>query len=283
MSIQKVKDMLKRAAYKGYGIPAINVFNYESIAWAVRAAELENMPIIVQFWPGMSDLIPMPVVADIANRLAMKAKVPVGIHLDHSNKYETAVEAIENGFSSVMIDGSSLSYEENITLSTETVRFAHAAGVDVEAELGHVGSALEENELHSRNFTNPEQAAEFVVRTGIDSLAVAVGNGHGDYLRMPELDFTLIRKLRKCVKVPLVMHGGSGIPAEQMQAAVRCGVSKFNIATEYEKIFFDSMRGYIEQAQPHQYYFKGLETVQEPCVNFIREKIRMLNPDNSVQ
>ncbi|WP_230399307.1 class II fructose-bisphosphate aldolase [Novisyntrophococcus fermenticellae] len=281
MSLQKVNDMLKKATDKGYGIPAMNVFNYESIAWAIQAAEQEDMPIIVQFWPGMSSFIPMPVVVDIAKRLATEAKVPVGIHLDHSNRCEIAVEAMMSGFPSVMIDGSSLPYEENVALSAETVRFAHAAGVDVEAELGHVGSALEEGDLHSSNFTDPEQAAEFVRRTGVDSLAVAVGNGHGDYVRMPELDFELIKKLRKNVSVPLVMHGGSGIPTDQMQNAVRCGVSKFNIATEYEKIFFDSMKAYIGQVQPHQYYFEGLETIKEPCINFVRDKIRMLNPDHS--
>ncbi|HHV10878.1 MAG TPA: class II fructose-bisphosphate aldolase [Clostridiales bacterium] len=280
MSLERANTLLKRAAEQGYGIPAINVFNYESIAWAIEAAEKEDMPIIIQFWPGFSTFIPMAQIVSITRELAEKVKVPVALHMDHSNSYEMAVSGIMSGFPSVMIDGSSRPFEENVKVSADVVRCAHAVGVDVEGELGHVGDGMKEDDLCTDHFTDPDQAEEFVQRTGVDFLAIAVGNGHGDYVRMPQLDFDRIKELRGRLSVPLVMHGGSDIPADQMQHAVRCGMSKFNIATEYERTFHNSMKSYLDHAEPHRYYYDGLQEIKEPCVQFVRSKIRMLNPDN---
>lgn len=280
MPLEKMRTLLSRATRQGYGIAAINVFNYESIAWAIRAAEAENMPIIIQFYPGFSSFISMPLVAQTARFLGESASVPVAVHLDHSNTYDIAVSGLGAGFPSIMVDGSALSFSENSTLTADVVRCAHVLGVDVEAELGHVGSGLEEADMQEDHFTDPTQAEAFIRITGADALAIAVGNGHGDYIRTPVLNFDRIKALRSCLRVPLVMHGGSGIPTAQMQQAVRCGMSKFNIATEYQQAFQTAMQNFLAQAAPHQYYFHGLMAIEESCIQFVREKIRMLNPDN---
>ncbi len=280
MSLEKESILLKRATDHGYGIPAINVFDYESISWAIEAAEAENMPIIIQFWPGLSKFISLTQIVLITKELAHKASVPVALHLDHSNSYEIAMSGMVSGFPSVMIDGSSKPFEENVKLSADVVRCAHAVDVDVEAELGHVGSGMEENDLCIDHFTDPDKAEEFIDRTCVDSLAIAVGNGHGDYIRTPELDFERIKELRSRLSIPLVMHGGSDIPSEQMKNAVRCGMSKFNIATEYERTFHNSMKYYLNNAKPHHYYLDGLQEIKSSCIDFVHDKIQMLNPDH---
>ena len=281
MSLVKVSDLLKHATENKYGVPAINVFNYESIAWAIKAAERENMPIIIQFYPGFDVHMPMHIVAMIAKDLAAKATVPVAVHLDHSASYEIAVSGLGAGFPSVMVDGSALPFEENVKLTAEVAKAAHVMGVDVEAELGHVGSGMSEDDLtNTDHFTDPKQAVEFVERTGCESLAIAIGNGHGHYVKTPELDFDRIKELRRVLDVALVMHGGSDIPVEQLQEAVRCGMSKFNIATEYQRAFTNSLEAFQKENTRRDYIYGALRSMEEPCIAFVQEKIRILNPNN---
>ena len=229
----KVNEILQHAWKHKYGVAAINTLNYETIKCAVAAAEAERVPVILQFFPGLDKYIPLKYIADMAVDMARKASVPVAVHLDHSASYEIALGGIRDGFPSVMVDGSALPFEENVALTKEVARAAGVFGVDVEAELGHVGIGMKLEDISNSDlFTDADQAAEFVERTGCGSLAIAVGNAHGDYIQEPNLDFDRIAKIRQAVSVPLVLHGCSGIPDWQMQRAVNLGMSKFNIATE---------------------------------------------------
>lgn len=281
MPLARVSELLKDATEKKYGIPAINVFNYESVKWAVMAAEEEKMPIIIQFYPGFSEAIATDEICTIAKKLAKKSAVPVGVHLDHSNKYEIAVNGIAAGFSSVMVDGSALPFEENVQLTSDVTKCAKAMNIDVEAELGHVGSGMSNDDLTNKDFfTNPKQAVEFVERTGVDSLAIAVGNGHGDYIKTPELDFERIKELREKLSIPLVMHGGSDIPVEQLIKAVNCGMAKFNIATEYQRAFYNHMKHFIMNNEKKSVsIYQAIRYLERPCIEFVKEKIRLLNPN----
>lgn len=281
MALAKVKNILKHAEENGYGVPAINVFDYNSIKFAIMAAEESRMPLIIQYFPGLSVHAPLVDIRNMAVSMAQRATVPIAVHLDHSKSFDIAVSGLAAGFPSVMVDGSALSFEENIKLTADFARHAHAMDVDVEAELGHVGSGKNEEDLSNTDFfTDPQQAKEFISRTGADSLAIAVGNAHGTYVRTPELDFDRIARLREVLNVSLVMHGGSDIPDEQLIRAVRCGMSKFNIATEYQRIFYSSMEKYFEDKTHFGAYFKALREIERPCIDFVKNKIAVLNPNH---
>ena len=280
MPLAKVKDLLVHAQEHGYGVPAINVFDYNSIKFAAMAAEEARMPLIIQYFPGFDVHAPLADIRDIAVAFARRASVPIAVHLDHSRSFEIAVSGLGAGFPSVMVDGSALPYEENVSLTAEVARCAHAMGVDVEAELGHVGVGMNlEDMTDAARFTDPDQAVDFVSRTGADSLAIAVGNAHGNYIRTPELDFDRIRKLREVLDIPLVMHGGSDIPDDQLARAVRCGMSKFNIATEYQRAFYNNMKEFFADGSNAGAYFKALRAIERPCIDCVKSKIDVLNPD----
>ena len=281
MSLVKVKDLLAHAQEHGYGVPAINVFDYNSIKFAAMAAEEAKMPLIIQYFPGFDVHAPLIDIRNIAVAFARRATVPIAVHLDHSKNFEIAVSGLGARFPSVMVDGSALPYEENVALTLEVARCAHAMGVDVEAELGHVGVGMNlEDMTNTDHFTDPDQAVDFVKRTGADSLAIAVGNAHGNYIRTPELDFDRICKLREVLDIPLVMHGGSDIPDDQLARAVRCGMSKFNIATEYQRAFYNNMKDFFADESNSGAYFKALRALERPCINFVKSKIDILNPDH---
>lgn len=281
MSLVKVKDLLAHAQEHGYGVPAINVFDYNSIKFAAMAAEEAKMPLIIQYFPGFDVHAPLIDIRNIAVAFARRATVPIAVHLDHSKNFEIAVSGLGARFPSVMVDGSALPYEENVALTLEVARCAHAMGVDVEAELGHVGVGMNlEDMTNTNHFTDPDQAVDFVKRTGADSLAIAVGNAHGNYIRTPELDFDRICKLREVLDIPLVMHGGSDIPDDQLARAVRCGMSKFNIATEYQRAFYNNMKDFFADESNSGAYFKALRALERPCIDFVKSKIDILNPDH---
>ncbi|MCI9552354.1 MAG: class II fructose-bisphosphate aldolase [Acutalibacter sp.] len=279
MPLVKVKDLLAHATENHYGVAAVNVFNYETVKWVAQAAGQENMPVIIQLYPGFSDYIELRHVASIARAFAEESPVPIAVHLDHSASYEIAVGGIKAGFPSVMVDGSALPYEENVAVTAAVVRTAAVFGIDVEAELGHVGSGARLDDIvNADHYTNVDQAVEFVQRTGCGSLAVAVGNAHGEYVQKPNLDFARIAALRKALPVPLVLHGCSDIPHEQLQESVRLGMSKFNIATEYFRACGASIAASVEKAQKGGFPGLMMDAAQG-AIDFVRGKMRLLNPD----
>lgn len=280
MSLVKVNEILRHAWKHKYGVAAINTLNYETIKCAVAAAEAERVPVILQFFPGLDKYIPLKYIADMAVDMARKASVPVAVHLDHSASYEIALGGIRDGFPSVMVDGSALPFEENVALTKEVARAAGVFGVDVEAELGHVGIGMKLEDISNSDlFTDADQAAEFVERTGCGSLAIAVGNAHGDYIQEPNLDFDRIAKIRQAVSVPLVLHGCSGIPDWQMQRAVNLGMSKFNIATEYFAAMYRSLDEVIQATEHKADGIRLMLGAAKGMTEFVVNKIRLLNPN----
>lgn len=280
MSLVKVNELLQHATEHHYGVAAINTINYETISCAIAAAEAERVPVIIQFYPGLDQYIPLSHIAYMAKDLARKASVPVAVHLDHSASYEIAVGGIRDGFPSVMVDGSARPFEENLAMTKAVVETAAVFGVDVEAELGHVGNAQILDDLtNADHLTDPDKAVEFVEKTGCGSLAIAVGNAHGNYIQTPNLNFDRIRELRKAVSIPLVLHGCSGIPDEQMQEAVNLGLSKFNIATEYFAAMYRSLDQGIEASGHDGNGVQLLFTARQGMIDFVASKMRLLNPN----
>ena len=280
MPLAKVNDILKHATENKYGVAAVNMFTFETIKYAIQAAEEEKVPIIIQYFPGLEGHMANKYVSYIAKDLAEKASVPVGVHLDHSRNFEIAVAGIRDGFPSVMVDGSALPYEENVALTKSVVETAAVFGIDIEAELGHVGSGANIDDIqNSDHYTNVDQAVDFVQRTGCHSLAVAVGNAHGTYIVTPNLDFDRIKALRAKLPIPLVLHGGSDIPDWQMQEAVNQGMSKFNIATEYDRAFFNALKNTDYEGMQRASGRAVMVGIEDAMVSFVKSKIRLLNPN----
>jgi len=275
LPLAKAKDILEYAHENNFGVLSVNVFNFESIKWVIDAAELEGSPIIAQFYPGFENYVPSQTIVAITTALAEAANVPVGVHLDHSFNYETAVKGIKDGFGSVMIDGSSLDYEANVELTRSVIKTARVFGAGVEAELGHVGSGKNIADFTNEDFfTDADQAKDFVEKTGCDFLAVAVGNAHGAYAQKPNLDIKRIGAIRGAVSVPLVLHGGSDIPDDQITEAANRGICKFNIATEYFREASRVIKALDENKSEN--YFGMMKNAGEPAVEFLRKKIRLV-------
>jgi len=273
--LYKSAELMMDARKRGYGVPAYNTYNYETTRMVFEAAERAGTSVIIMLYPGMG--MPADAFADMTKRLGEKIKVPYALHLDHSPSFEVCMQFIHAGFTSVMIDASKLPFAENVAATRKVVEAAHAMGVDVEGELGMVGR----NEAVNRSlFTQPEEAVAFVEQTGIDTLAVAVGNSHGLYIEEPELDIPLIRNINEATKVPLVMHGTSMIPVDQLKDAVRAGITKTNIATEYWRYYKEVITKNAADADAPKIISAFMNTAHEPVTEFIAEKMRMLNPDN---
>ena len=275
MGLMDVKSILKMADENRFAAAAIDVFDYQSAHWVVEAAERENMPVLLMFYPDMSWFIPFSTMAAIAVDLARQAKVPVGVHLDHGKSYEIAVGGIAAGFPSIMYDGSARPFEENLSVTASVVKCAHLLGVDVEAELGTVGQGSKEDFCNEELYTKPEMARDFVAGTGVDSLAVAIGNSHGHYVCEPHLDIRRLDEINKTIDTPLVLHGGSGIPAEQMIESVKYGINKVNIGTE----FFEKCKNCIAAHMGEDgFVLDHYKEAGEEVIDFVRGRIARINP-----
>ena len=271
----KSAELMADAAKRGYGVPAYNTFNYETTKMVLEAAERAGTSVIIMLYPGMG--MPADAFADMTKRLGEKKKVPYSLHLDHSSSFEQCMQFIHAGFSSVMIDASKKPFAENVATTRKVVEAAHAMGVDVEGELGMVGRA----EAVNRDlFTQPDEAVAYVEQSGVDTLAVAVGNSHGIYIEEPELDIPLIRSIRDAAKVPLVMHGTSMIPIDQLKDAVRAGITKTNIATEYWMYYKEVITKNAVSDNAPKIISALLDSAHESVTEFIAAKMRILNPDN---
>ncbi len=255
-----LNDVLLDAKRRKYGVGLFNAVNLELARGIIQAAEQTGSPVIMGTAEVLFPYGPLEEVSYYLLPMAKKANVPVVIHLDHGLKKETCIKALELGFSSIMYDCSTDPYEINVKKVKEMADIAHSYGATIEGELGHVGdnegSAEGNSKLEdpSRFYTDPKQAKDFVEKTGVDALAIAVGTAHGAYKLPPKLDFERIRTIARTVDVPLVLHGGSGLTDQDFQKAIECGISKINIftdinvaAVEAEFRAFDSMnKGIID-------------------------------------
>lgn len=242
-----LSELLKDAKEGQYAVGAFNVPNLEAIRGVIQAAEELNSPVILQHAEVHENLIGLEEIGPIMLQYARAAKVPVAVHLDHGATFEMCVKAIRMGFTSVMYDASSKEYEVNLAESKEIVKIAHAAGVSVEAELGHIftsavgggegrgSDSSEDYENLEDVYTDPDLAKEFVEETGVDCLAIGFGTVHGIYLKEPKLDLNRISQIKGKIDVPFVMHGGSGVSEENYRIAIKNGICKINYYTYMNK------------------------------------------------
>ena len=232
-----MNDVLLPAKKGGYGVGFFNAVNVEMARAIIETAEELRAPVMVGTAEILLPAMKLARVAEYLIPMAEKASVPVCVHYDHGLTFEKCMQALELGFTSIMYDCSTAPYEENIEKVAEMVKICHAMGRTVEGELGHVGDNAGAGKLENPSdyFTDPETAADFVKRTGVDSLAVAVGNAHGDYAFPPKLDFERIRVIAEKTGIPLVLHGGSGLSDTDFKTAVKEGVAKVNIFTDIDK------------------------------------------------
>ncbi len=241
-------ELLQPAYEGGYAVPSFCAWNAEVAETILQVAADLQAPVILMSGPGEFLLNSPDTLAKVCGAIASKYSVPVALHLDHGDSLQTVQQCLEAGYSSVMLDYSTRSYEENAAGMKQVVAMANSRGVTVEGEIGAVGkvddSTVEGSE-HS-TLTDPEQAARFAQETGIDALAVSIGNAHGIYTKLPVFDFERLATIRKAVGIPLVLHGGSGTQPEYIKQAVALGMAKINIASELCKAFRDS---YAEQHQ----------------------------------
>ena len=254
MALVKMKDLLRRAEEKNIGCGAFSVGNMEMVRGAIRAAEELDTPIILQIAEVRLKNSPLHLMGPMMVQAAKEAKVDVAVHLDHGLTFETVDKALELGFTSVMLDASTLPFEENIARVKAVVEKARKYSATVEAELGLVGGSEDGSCDHGIRCTDPDDAVVYARETGIDSLAVAIGNAHGNYPVAPTLAFDVLEKIHEKVDIPLVLHGGSGITDKDFQRAISLGIRKVNIATASFNSLTAHVEKYMESTDKHNFF-----------------------------
>ena len=293
------KDLMVPARKNGYAIGAFNVQNLESMSAIAEAATEEKSPVIMQITPSVIKYAGLAYISNLVKTAAQLAPVPVAMHLDHGDSFETAVKCVEAGFSSVMIDGSFLSFEENVAVTKRVVSVAHPKGVSVEAELGKL-AGVEERSVAEKDaiLTDPEAATEFVEKTGVDTLAVAIGTSHGAYKFKSEakLDLERLKVISEKISIPLVLHGASsvpqglvekankygaeltgakGIPEDQYLKAIPLGIAKINIDTDLRLAFTATVREVLTNTPKNFDPRKILGPAREAMKEVAKGKMRL--------
>ena len=276
------REITRDALQRHYAVGAFNCLSVENVMGAVAAAEELHSPIILQLAEVQFPEAPMELMAPVFLRAARDAKVPVAVHLDHGRSIETCIRAVREGFTSVMFDGAELPFEENAEQTRLVVRLAHAAGVDVEAELGRVGDTGFGGEGTAAAapdvFTDVEESARFIARTGTDALAIAIGNLHGRYTATPRLNIARLREIHARNAVPLVLHGGSGTSEEDFKACIRNGICKINVATAIQIAAAEAVAEYLARGGSPGYI--GIKRrIIEASQRAVAEHIRLFESD----
>lgn len=274
------KDLFKKALRGKYAIGAFNTSNFEITRAIIETAEKLKSPVIIETSEKEMGHVGADVVYAEVAVLAKAASVPVVLHLDHGKSFESIRDAVRAGYTSVHIDGTLLSFEENINLTKAVTIFAHNNNIFVEGEVGHIGGTSLHHQdkkikLSEKDLTCPNEAAEFTKKTKIDILAVAIGNVHGIYQDPPKLDFKRLSSIVELTKKPISLHGGSGIPKNQIKKAIELGVVKINVNTELRVAFKEGILSefdiYPDEVVPYKYLPKGAEAVAKA----VEKKIRL--------
>lgn len=287
-----LNELLKDAKEKKYAVGAFNVPNLEAIRAVIQAAEELGSPVILQHAEVHENLISLDEIGPIMLQYAKAAKVPVAVHLDHGASFEMCVKAIRLGFTSVMYDASSKEYEVNLAESKEIVKIAHAVGVSVEAELGHIftsavgggegrgSDSSEDYEDLEDVYTDPDLAKAFVEETGVDCLAIGFGTVHGIYLKEPKLDLNRILQIKEKIDVPFVMHGGSGVSEENYRTAIKNGICKINYYTYMNKAAGKVLQEELENFSGDSVFFDELSlSATEAMKNNVKAAMEIfMNP-----
>lgn len=224
--------VLKRAQKEGYAVGLFNTTDTDMLQAAISAAEEMRSPIIIGTAEVLLPYGELKLIAPSIIDSAKRASVPVVVHYDHGLTFERCIEALQLGFSSVMFDGSTKEYEDNVKETREIVKIAHSMGASVEGEIGHVGEALTGDDMLTDMYTTPREAIKYLEATGVDALAIAIGTAHGVYKKKPLLNVDRLKEIRKAVDVPLVLHGGSGLSDDDFKNTIREGIAKVNIFTD---------------------------------------------------
>lgn len=273
-----LKEILEIAENNSCAIGMFNATGFDSLQAVIKGAEELNQPVIIAHAEVHNVYNDISMVAPAMIAMAKNAKVPVCVHLDHGESMEMIDKALELGFTSVMIDASALSYQENLSLTKQVVKKAHALGVSVEAELGRLvtgeaGSEAKNVTLKAEDYyTDPNEAAEFVKETGIDALAIAFGTAHGFYTAQPKLDFGVIERVRKATGIPLVMHGGSGVSTEGFRKAIESGIRKINYYSYMSKAGYLAAEQLIKENKTkylHDLEYAAMKAMKEDVKNAI--------------
>ncbi len=277
MSLVTVKELLQKAEKGGYAVGAFNCNNMEIVQAIVQAAEAENAPVIIQASQGAIKYAGLDFIVGLVNIAAGKATVPVALHLDHGTDFVQVVRCIKSGFTSVMYDGSKLPLEENIMMTKKVVEIAQAVGVSTEAELGKIGGTEDDVRVSDKEamMTDPQEAKVFAESTGVDALAVAIGTAHGQYKFEPKLDFARLVKIKELVDIPIVLHGSSGVPDQDIKKAISLGVRKVNIDTNIREAFVRGVHEVVRNKPQEIDPRKILGPAKEKMAEIIREKIRL--------
>lgn len=274
VTLKKVIDMAENG---NFCIPAFNVYNMETVMGVAEAAEELRAPVIMQVYPRLFNEEVGYYLAPVILAAAKKMTVPVCFHLDHGPSEYEVIKALRSGASGIMLDGSEHSFEDNVALTKHIADICGTVGVQVEGELGHIGSV---NDDAMDEFTNPDDAAEFVRRTGVACLAVLIGNAHGHYKKPPKLDIERVKAIRKATGgIPLVLHGGSGIPDDQVKAAVAAGIRKMNIGTDVCCAFADGAKAELENPGRSLAVDMFMKPSIESVKRLAEEKIRLVGAD----
>lgn len=267
MPLVTSKEMLSKAQKGGYAVGAFNAENMEMVKAIIQAAEELKAPVMIQTTPSTVKYGTVETYAAIVAAEAAKASVPVCLHLDHGSSFELAMQAMHAGYTSVMIDGSKLDFEANIAETKRVADVAKALDIPCEAELGKVGGKEDDLEAEADTNTDPQEAKEFVERTGVDSLAVGIGTAHGVYKGEPKLQFDILSQIREVVDIPLVLHGTSGVPDEAVEECIKRGICKVNYATDLRIAFTNGLNKYLAEnpdtIDPKKYSAAGREEVKK--------------------
>jgi len=301
MSLLTNKDLMDKGRKDGYAIGAFNINNMEILEAIVMAAEEEQSPVIIAASEGAIDYAGIDMLVSMVCTAANGHNIPMSLHLDHGKDFEVAKRCVDAGFTSVMIDASSLPMEENIAVTRKVVEYAHARGVSVEAELGRLAGIEEHVSVEARDafFTNPQDAIEFVKQTEVDSLAIAIGTSHGAYKFKgePRLDFTRLNEIAGLVSIPLVLHGASGVPEdilalcqqygaqlpgakgvpnESISEAVKMGIAKVNIDTDLRLAFTGAVRKVLAEKPEAIDPRKILGPARDLMKDVVKRKMKLL-------
>ncbi|WP_027416590.1 class II fructose-1,6-bisphosphate aldolase [Aneurinibacillus terranovensis] len=274
-------ELLRHAHDNNYAVGAFNFANMENLQAVIGAAEELNSPIIIQITEKSIKYAGLDYLYALGKCAGEKAKIPVVLHLDHGKDWDMVIQCVRCGLTSIMIDASDKSFEENVALTQKVVEIAHTIHISVESELGFIGGkegdiVPEEDDI----YTDVDQAVEFVRRTNTDSLAIAVGTAHGIYQGEIKIDFNRIKEIKESTGIPLVLHGSSGVPDEMIQRAVHCGINKVNFDTEIKLANLEALKTFLDE-HPDEYDIRKIyKPAREAMKEKVKEKIRLLSSEN---
>ncbi|WP_270179840.1 class II fructose-bisphosphate aldolase [Alkalihalobacillus sp. CinArs1] len=279
------KTMLDHAFQNGYGVGAFSAHNAETVVAILEAAEEEKAPIMIQVGQKVIQTLGMEALKALIDTYEKNYNVPVAIHLDHSRQFEQTMQAVQMGFQSVMFDGSGLSFEENTATTKKVVDIARALGIGSEGEIGKIGGTEDDITVDEKDalITTTEEAVAFVEATDVDYLAVSIGTAHGIYKQTPNLRFDRLKEIVDAVKRPVVLHGGSDVPDEQVQRAISLGIAKINVDTELRQAFTRGVQEAFAENPDDIVLASSLGRGRERMKEKVQEKIRVFGSQNRAE